>query len=146
MASRWSDTPKSRRKRVIPIPMMCVPPLRWQRLRQAEQRRSAGADWQDSEYVFTTRSGRPIEPRNLTRSFQRIADDERLPAIRLHDTRHGCATLLSAAGVGPRDLMAILGHSQIAVTMEIYTHVVQERQREAINHMDRLLKRRRRQR
>ncbi|MFD8083848.1 tyrosine recombinase XerC [Kitasatospora sp. NPDC059722] len=142
----YQDSPKSRRMRVIPLPMMCLAPLRWQRLRQAEQQRlrlEAGKEWPDSGYVFTTATGQPIEPRNLTRSFARVVKAEALPPIRLHDTRHGCATLLSAAGVAPRDLMAILGHSQIAVTMEVYTHVVQEKQREAMRHMDRLLKRRR---
>ncbi|MFD7642325.1 tyrosine-type recombinase/integrase [Kitasatospora sp. NPDC059795] len=142
----YQDSPKSRRVRVVPLPLMCVAPLRWQRLRQAEQRRqrlAAGEVWQESPYVFTTASGRPVEPRNLSRSFTRISASESLPPIRLHDTRHGCATLLAAAGVQPRDLMAILGHSQIAVTMEIYAHVVQDNQREAMSHMDRLLKRRR---
>ncbi len=139
----YGDSPKSRRLRVIPLPAMCVPPLRWQRMRRAEQHRTAGDKWEVSGYVFTTRTGRPVEPRNLLRSFERITADDSLPKIRLHDTRHGCATLLSAAGVAPRDLMAILGHSQIAMTMEIYAHVVQEHQREAMNHMDRLLKRRR---
>ncbi|WP_189278883.1 tyrosine-type recombinase/integrase, partial [Kitasatospora griseola] len=141
----YADTPKSRRTRVIPLPLMCVAPLRWQRLRQAEQRRqrlAAGRDWLASDFVFTTSTGRPVEPRNLSRSFTRISAAEALPPVRLHDTRHGCATLLAAAGVQPRDLMAILGHSQIAVTMEIYAHVVQDNQREAMSHMDRLLKRR----
>jgi integrase len=52
------------------------------------------------------------------------------------------ATLLTAAGVAPRVVMEILGHSQISITMDVYTHVVQDTQREAISHMDWLLKRR----
>ena len=79
----------------------------------------------DSDRVFTTRTGRPIEPRNLTRSFQRITVEESLPSIRLHDTRHGCATLLIAAGVPMRVVMEILGHSQIAappVSSLYWTH------------------------
>ncbi|QES24658.1 hypothetical protein DEJ46_17930 [Streptomyces venezuelae] len=66
-----------------------------------------------------------------------------LRLIRLHDARHGCATLLTAAGVAPRVVMEILGHSQISLTMDVYTHVVQDTQREAISHVDRLLERRR---
>ncbi|SFY47193.1 Tyrosine recombinase XerD [Streptomyces sp. F-1] len=62
--------------------------------------------------------------------------------IRLHDTRHGTATLLTAAGAAPRVVMEILGHSQISITMDVYTHVVQDTQREAMSHMDRLLRRR----
>jgi integrase len=139
----YLDTTKNRRARVIPIPLMCVAPLRWQRLRQAARRDANGADWHDSDHVFTTRSGRPIEPRNLYRSFLRIAASAGLPQVRLHDTRHGCASLLFAAGVAPRTVMEILGHSQIAVTMNVYTHVSDDNRREAMGHMDRLLKRRR---
>ncbi|WP_432138863.1 tyrosine-type recombinase/integrase [Streptomyces sp. bgisy154] len=139
----YLDTTKNRRARVVPIPLMCVAPLRWQRLRQADRRAAAGAEWHESDHVFTTRSGRPIEPRNLYRSFLRISESADLPKVRLHDTRHGCASLLFAAGVAPRTVMEILGHSQIAVTMNVYTHVSDDHRREAMGHMDRLLKRRR---
>lgn len=139
----YADSTKNRRSRVIPLPLMCVPPLRWQRLRQAAQRAMAGQEWQDSDYVFTTRTGRTVEPMNLSRSFQRITEAAELPRIRRHDARHGCATLLFAAGVPARVVMEILGHSQIAVTMDIDTHVSDERRKEAMGHMDRLLRRRR---
>jgi integrase len=56
--------------------------------------------------------------------------------------RHGCATLPATAGVAPRVVVEILGHSQISLTMDAYTHVAQDTQREAISHMDRLLRRR----
>ncbi|RII17336.1 Transposase [Streptomyces sp. YIM 130001] len=139
----YDDDPKGRRrKQSLPLPGICVAPLRWQRLRQAEMRAKAGDRWADGDYVFTTRNGRPIEPRNLYRSFTRVASDAGLRVIRLHDARHGCATLLTAAGVPPRVVMEILGHSQIAVTMNVYAHVVQDTQREAIGHLDRLLRRR----
>ncbi|MCQ4044640.1 tyrosine-type recombinase/integrase [Streptantibioticus rubrisoli] len=140
----YEDNTKNRRTRSIPLPLMCIAPLRWQRLRQHEQRTLADSRWQEGGYVFTTRTGRPVEPRNISRSFERITDASGLPRIRLHDTRHGCATLLFAAGVPPRVVMEILGHSQIAVTMNIYTHVSDSNRREAMGHMDRLLKRRRR--
>ncbi|MFD8475248.1 site-specific integrase [Streptomyces globisporus] len=138
----YADSTKNRRTRAIPVPLMCVAPLRWQRLRQATQRLAAGKAWHDSDYVFTTRTGRSIEPRNLSRSFERVTADAGLRRIRLHDARHGCATLLFAAGVPARVVMEILGHSQIAVTMNIYTHVSDEHRREAMGHMDRLLRRR----
>ncbi|MGK4583532.1 tyrosine-type recombinase/integrase [Kitasatospora sp. HPMI-4] len=80
----------------------CASPLRWRRLQQAKQRETAGKTWEDTGYVFTTRTGRPIELRNPGRSFERIGSDTGLPRIRLHDTRHGCATILFAAGVAPR--------------------------------------------
>ncbi len=67
----YLDSTKNRRARVVPLPIMCVAPLRWQRMRQAAQRAALGAEWHDSGLVFTTRSGLSIEPRNLYRSFQR---------------------------------------------------------------------------
>ncbi|MGW1890173.1 tyrosine-type recombinase/integrase [Streptomyces sp. NPDC002004] len=139
----YDDDPKSRRRRAVPLPALCIAPLRWHRMRQAAARAKAGEKWQESAYVFTTRTGRPVEPRNLYRSFTRIAQSAGLRVIRLHDARHGTATLLTAAGVAPRVVMEILGHSQISITMDVYTHVVQDTQREAMSHMDRLLRRRR---
>ncbi|WP_030688057.1 site-specific integrase [Streptomyces globisporus] len=137
----YEDDPKGRRrKQTLPLPAICVAPLRWQRLRQAAARERAGEKWTDTGYVFTTRTGQPIEPRNLYRSFTRVAKNADLRVVRLHDARHGTATLLTAAGVPPRVVMEILGHSQIAVTMNVYTHVVQDTQREAVSHMDRLLR------
>lgn len=111
-------------------------------MKQNDQRAKAGERWQEGGYVFTTGTGRPVEPRNVYRSFTRVAASAGLRMIRLHDARHGTATLLTAAGVAPRVVMEILGHSQISITMDVYTHVVQDSQREAISHMDRLLKRR----
>ncbi|MEU9089328.1 site-specific integrase [Streptomyces sp. NPDC048428] len=137
------DAKGRRRKQTLPLPAICVAPHRWQRMRQAAMRGAAGEKWEETGYVFTTRTGHPIEPRNLYRSFTRVAGTAGLRVIRLHDARHGCATLLTAAGVAPRVVMEILGHSQIAVTMNIYAHVVQDTQREAVSHLDRMLKRQR---
>ncbi|MCX5373175.1 site-specific integrase [Streptomyces sp. NBC_00103] len=138
----YDDDTKNRRNRALPLPAMCIAPLRWHRMRQVAARQRAGESWDDGGYVFATRNGRPVEPRNVYRSFTRVAQSAGLRVIRLHDARHGCATLLTAAGVAPRVVMEILGHSQISITMDVYTHVVQDTQREAISHMDRLLKRR----
>ncbi|MEV8527483.1 site-specific integrase [Streptomyces sp. NPDC052000] len=138
----YNDETKGRRSRALPLPAMCVAPLRWHRMRQSTAREAAGNAWQESGYVFTTRTGRPVEPRNVHRSFVRVSEAAGLRVVRLHDARRGCATLLTAAGVAPRVVMEILGHSQISLTMDVYTHVVQDTQREAISHMDRLLRRR----
>ncbi|MFI8916137.1 tyrosine-type recombinase/integrase [Streptomyces sp. NPDC053513] len=138
----YNDETKGRRSRAIPLPAMCLAPLRWHRMRQKATYEATGTEWTTAGYVFATRTGRPVEPRNVHRSFVRVSEAAGLRLIRLHDARHGCATLLTAAGVAPRVVMEILGHSQISLTMDVYTHVVQDTQREAISHMDRLLKRR----
>ncbi|WP_258382936.1 tyrosine-type recombinase/integrase, partial [Streptomyces sp. NTH33] len=141
-ASLYDDDPKSRRSRVVPMPALCIAPLRRHRLRRREAFVRTGVAWSESGYVFATRNGRPVEPRDVYRSFTRVAADAGLRVVRLHDARHGCATLLKAAGVAPRVIREILGHSRISITMDVYTHVVHDTQREAISHMDRPFKRR----
>ncbi|MFF9406363.1 tyrosine-type recombinase/integrase [Streptomyces anandii] len=138
----YEDTTKSGRARPVPLPLICLGALRWHRMRQTEAARLKGIELSPSSYVFATRTGHPIDPQNVNRSFFRITDAAGLRRIRLHDARHGCATLLTAAGVAPRVVMEILGHSQISITMDVYTHVTSDTQREAISHMDRLLRRR----
>ncbi|MEU8040992.1 tyrosine-type recombinase/integrase [Streptosporangium sp. NPDC049078] len=107
-----------------------------QRDGQKIRREEAGEDWVDTGLVFTTKSGRPIEPRNLARSFARIVAANKLRPIRVHDLRHTAASLLKKLGVAPRDAMEILGHSRISVTMEIYTHGDGESRQDAIKKVN----------
>ncbi|MEV5377559.1 tyrosine-type recombinase/integrase [Streptomyces nondiastaticus] len=140
----YEDDTKNRRRRTLPLPVLCIAPLRWQRMRQQAMRIKAGANWHETGLVFTTRTGRPIEGSNVLRSFHRLTAKAGLPRIRVHDARHGAATLLAAGNVHPRTAMELLGHSKISVTMDVYTHVPDALKREAIAHMDRMLGRRRR--
>jgi integrase len=96
-------------------------------------------DWSAYGLVFTTANGHPVEPRNLARSFERIARAAKLRPIRLHDLRHVTGSLLKKLGVPPRDAMVILGHSRISVTLEIYTHVDEESRWDAVDKMNWLL-------
>jgi integrase len=91
--------------------------------------------------VFTTRFGTPIEPRNFNRSFDRWIQQLGLRRITVHGTRKTCGTLLAALDVHPRVAMQILRHSQIAVTMEIYTEATSEATREALRKLGKSLDR-----
>jgi integrase len=62
-----------------------------------------------------------------------------LPDIRFHDLRHACASLLADEGVPPRTAMEILGHTNISVTLEVYTRALETSKRDAIGSLDRLL-------
>jgi integrase len=107
-----------------------------QRERQAEQRAAAGDDWADTGYVFTTRTGQPVEPRNVTRSFDRVVAETGLPKIAFHDLRRTAATLLKDLGVPARDAQVILGHSHISVTLGIYSEVFDDQISTALDRMD----------
>ncbi|MDS1270438.1 site-specific integrase [Lipingzhangella sp. LS1_29] len=102
---------------------------------QAQKRRSAASTWEETDLVFTTRTGRAIQPRSLSRSFERLSESAGMRPIRLHDLRHSVASLLKRSGVAPRDAMEILGHSRISVTMEIYTHSDESTQREGLGRL-----------
>jgi integrase len=107
----------------VPLPDICSAALKLQHDEQEVAREQAGGRWHDSDLVFTTRWGTPIEPRNFNRSFDAGCAKAGVPRIRVHDTRHTCASLLAALDVHPRVAMRILRHSQIAMTMEVYTEV-----------------------
>ena len=99
---------------------------------QAADREELGRAWQDNGLVFTTKTGRPIEPRNLVRSFKRISDAHGLRAIKVHHLRHTTATLLKNLRIPARDAQLILGHSRLAVTLEIYSHEDKQAHRDAL--------------
>jgi integrase len=106
---------------------------------QAADRQELGRAWQDNGLIFTTKTGRPVEPRNLVRSFHRICAAYELRDIKVHHLRHTTATLLKNLGVPARDAQIILGHSRLAVTLEIYTHEDRQAQRQALGRISEAL-------
>jgi integrase len=124
--------PKSARsKRTIILPTTAATALRQHRTRQLKERMAAGGDWKDSGLVFTTPIGTPLDARNVHREFKAVLKAADLPLVRFHDLRHTAATLLLAQGVDPRTIMETLGHSQISLTLNTYSHVVPALQRGA---------------
>jgi len=111
---------------------------------QAADRQELGRAWQDNGLIFTTKTGRPVEPRNLVRSFHRICDKDQLRDIKVHHLRHTAATLLKNLGVPARDAQIILGHSRLAITLEIYTHEDRQAQRQALGRISEALGQRQR--
>jgi hypothetical protein len=110
-----------------------VDALKVRRERQETDRLAAGVElWEDWGLVLTTRFGTPLSPRNDYRDFRRLVGAAGLRRVRLHDLRHTAASLMLAQGVSPRVVMEILGHSQISVTMNTYSHVTPASSREAV--------------
>ena len=126
-------------KRNLPLLKLARQALDARRETQAQYRVEMGSAWPDTDLIFTTRTGRPVEPRNLVRSFRRICQVNQIRAVRLHDIRHTVASLLKSLGVPARDAQVILGHSRLAVTLEIYTHTDEEAQLDALTRLHDLL-------
>jgi len=128
-------------RRVVALPNLVVDALRAHRTRQRQGRLLAGSRWHDDPrgFVFTTTVGTPMDGIAVTRRFQAILVSAGLPRQRFHDLRHACASLLLAQGVSPRVVMETLGHSQISLTLNTYSHVIPALGRAAAEHMDAVL-------
>ncbi|WUH98236.1 tyrosine-type recombinase/integrase [Spirillospora sp. NBC_00431] len=112
--------------RVIALDRTAVRALRAHRDRQQAERQQAGEGYRDSGYVFTRPGGDPLGPDRLSCTFRALIAEHGLPPIRLHDLRHGAATLALAAGVELKVVQDMLGHSSIVLTADTYTSVLPE--------------------
>lgn len=126
-------------RRILDLPESLSARLREHRTRQLEERMKAGEGWTETGLVFTTKHGTPIEPRNVNRQLTNLLDNAKLPQFRVHDLRHFCASLLLAQGVPLNVVSDILGHTQISITADLYTHVSPAMKREAVDLMDSIL-------
>lgn len=144
--------PKTRRsRRQIAMPVAMAAALRAHRAAQAVERLRLGVTWGVDvawasggeracpELVFCTRAGRPIRARNLLRRFKQLLEAAGLPDIRFHDLRHTAATLLLAARVNPKVVSEMLGHASVAITLDIYSHVLPDMQQDAAATMGQVL-------
>jgi integrase len=135
--------PKSRRsRRVVRLPVVCIRAL--QRHREiAAARADIGQGHplphQLPDLIFTTRTGRPIDPRSINKAFERLLKRTAISPSRVHDLRHTCASLLLLDGATDREIMELLGHSSTNITMNIYAHVLDESKRRLATRMDGLL-------
>ena len=105
------------------------------RYQHAEQQR-AGDTWRQTGYVFTTSIGTPLDPQEVTKGIKTLCDRARIRRIRFHDLRHTCATLLIETGVPLVTVKELLGHSNIAITANIYTHTRLPHQADALGQLD----------
>jgi integrase len=128
-------------RRVVPLPALVREALVAHRVRQDQECLPLHPEPGDvfADLVFTTTLGTPLDGISVTRRFQRILRAAGLPRQRFHDLRHACASLLLAQGVPARVVMETLGHSEISLTLNTYSHVLPSLGREAALRMDEVL-------
>jgi integrase len=135
------STPKTKRSaRVLALDDDIVQALRRHREAQLVERRTWGSDVSPDDLVFAREDGRPLRPEYATRHFQALARAAGLPEIRLHDLRHTSASLALAAGIDTKVVSERLGHATIAITANLYTHVIPRLEREAADKLGKALK------
>jgi integrase len=113
---------------------------RYWRRRQQDHRRRTASSGEDTDLVFTTRSGNPLHPQNLLqRDFYPLLERLELPKVRFHDLRHTTATLPLSAGVRTKIVSELLGHTDVGITLNLYSHVIPGLHERAAAAFDELL-------
>ncbi len=118
-------------ERVVALDSETVRVLAKHRKRQLKERLTWGEAYAETGRVFTQENGEWLHPARVTDQFRRLATEAGLPPIRLHDLRHGAATLALAAGAEMKVVQEMLGHSSITITSDTYTSVLPEVARKA---------------
>lgn len=131
----------ARSRRALAVPAAIVNRLREHKIRQDKEKERSALRWRETDLVFCRPNGYPLSGSVITHRFQDLLAQAGIPRRRFHDLRHSCATLLLAQGVPARVVMDVLGHSQISLTLNTYTHVLPELKREAADRMNDLLER-----
>ena len=125
--------------RRIALDHATIAALRAHHTAQAAERLAAGPAWPNTDLVFTCEDGTPLHPEHFRRQFDRHVARAGLPRIRLHDLRHTHATLALQAGVHPKVVSERLGHSTVAMTMDVYSYAVPALQQDAATTIANLL-------
>ncbi len=134
-----SEPKTSKSRRSIALDPGTVEVLVGHRERQRQEELAAGELWQDTGLVFTRQDGSVLHPHTLSYWFDKHSREAGLPPIRLHDLRHSYASAALSAGVHPKVVSERLGHSNIGITLDTYSHVLEGMQQEAADHVAGLL-------
>ena len=135
------NNPKTAKgRRGVKLTAKAVEAIKKHRAQQQEERNRLAGLWQDHGLVFSTRVGTPLSRHNLVnRSFKPLLKRAGLPEILFHDLRHTCATLMLVVGTNPKVIQETLGHANVSVTLDVYSHLLPNMQDEAAQKMDKLL-------
>lgn len=137
LSFKQPKTAKSRR--AVAVGPLVVDALRSHRAAQAQERLQLGASYSDGGLIFPTPDGRPWEPDGFTDAFLAFAGKHGFGGLRLHDLRHTHATQLLRAGTHPKIVSERLGHSNIGITLDTYSHVMPDMQEDAARAADKVL-------
>ncbi|MDQ4213784.1 site-specific integrase [Microbacterium capsulatum] len=125
-------SPKSRAgRRIIELDDTTVGALIAWQIKQTTERETWGEAWTDSGYVFTYENGTPLRPAYASRLFESLRDQAQLEHASIHSLRHTHASLLLASGTDIAIVSKRLGHSTVALTSDVYAHLIASASRRA---------------
>ncbi len=137
-----AEPKNARARRTVHVDEDTLACLRAHRVQQAEHRLQAGPGWKDHDLAFSTPRGQPMQPSQVSKLFHKALARAALPKLRIHDLRHTAATLLLEDGTHPKLVQDLLGHSTIALTLDVYSHVSPALHAEVATRMGQLIHRR----
>lgn len=133
-------TPKTAKgRRSIALPPSAVIVLREHKEHQDALRQEIGLSLTDDALVFPNLDGKPLLPDTISHAWTKLAARSGLAGIRLHDARHTHATILLKQGIHPKVVQERLGHANISMTLDVYSHVVPGLQEAAAKRFDELM-------
>lgn len=125
--------------RSIQLGVDSIEVLKKQKQRITEWKGATNGLWQDTDHLFPSSVGTPMDPTNMLRFFRTILKDAGLPKIRFHDLRHTAASLMLNNGVDVLVASKRLGHAKPSITLDVYGHLIPSIQAEAADVMDNLV-------
>ena len=131
------QTPKTKNSnRTIPVPNDILNKLKEHKKNQSKQRLLIGEGYINNNYVFTDDIGNPIDDKRPGRNLKSTLAKLSIDPIKFHALRHTYATRLFEANVPPKTVQVLMGHYDISITMDIYTHVMEDAKLEAIEKLN----------
>jgi integrase len=131
----------ARSRRTLQLPAFVLEVLQQHRANQILEKAQVGESWQEHGLVFPSSVGTPIPARNLLRLWYSLLRKAGIPKRAFHTLRHTAASYLLAMGCDIRTVQAVLGHSQVGLTANLYTHVMPTLLQDAAQKMDALFRR-----
>lgn len=133
------QTPKTDKSiRVVPIPGRLTDKLKQHKLSQKTQRLKMSNLYENNNLIFCNKFGKYLDSGNVLKKFKKILKDNKLEVRKFHDLRHTYATRLFELGEEPKTVQTLLGHSNISITLDTYTHVLDNLKEKAVSKLDNL--------
>jgi len=134
----FSEPKNAKSNRKVRLAEIAIRELKRHRAEQLERRLQLGSAWIDLDLVFASSLGTPLEETQVHLTYRRTLERAGLPRIRFHDLRHTAATLMLQQNVNPKVVQEMLGHTNIATTLNTYSHVTPDMQAEAVSRLNEL--------
>lgn len=132
----FSDVKTEKSRRTLAVPTNIMQYLKQVKKAQAETKLFLGGGYADNDLVCCNEDGSPLSPATWNHKFKRLMEDNNMPAIRIHDLRHTNASLMLKQGVTMKVASERLGHTTIGITMDLYSHIDEEQQRDAAQRLN----------